>query len=339
MGISFSLAKLAKHTDSQLKGDPDCRIRGIAALDQAVPGQISFLHKAAYRSFLKITAASAVILSDQDSPFYSGNALIAQDPYLAYAQVADLFAPKDTQAPGVHPSVVLGKRTLIHESATVSPGCVIGNQVTIGAHAVIGANCVIGSDSTIGDHTLLHPNVTLYPNVRIGKQAVIHSGTVIGSDGFGMVRKHDRSWYKIPQLGGVRIADAVEIGSNVSIDCGALHDTRIEEGVKMDNLIQIGHNVRIGKHTVIAGGTLIAGSADIGAYCMIGGGCAISGHLCIADHVHITGRTNVASSIAKAGVYSSGLPAQPNHQWKKNIVRFLQLDHFVRRLKKLEKTR
>jgi len=334
--LTISLEQLAQHLSAQLNGDPQCEITGIAPLDKAIAGQISFLNNPQYRSFLNTTQASAVILSPKDASSYSGNSLVMANPYLGYAKVATLFTPKSSAKTGVHPGAVIGENCRIASSASIAASCVIGDNVSIGEQTIVGPGCTIGDNSSLGDHCLLHAHVTLYHGVCIGDRAIVHSGAVLGADGFGLV--NDKGiWYKIPQLGGVKVGHDVEIGANTTIDRGALEDTVIGDGVKLDNLIQIAHNVRVGAHTAIAGGTVVAGSVDIGKHCMIGGGVAISGHLQITDGVILTSKTEVGSSITEPGVYSSGMPSQPNLQWRKNIIRFTQLDDMARRLKKLEK--
>jgi UDP-3-O-[3-hydroxymyristoyl] glucosamine N-acyltransferase len=335
--MSFSLQHIAQHLSAELRGDPQCEIKSIAPLDKAVEGQISFLTSPQYRSFLSTTRATALILSPKDASVYSGNCLIMANPYLGYAKAATLFIPSQTARQGVHPTAVIGQDCHIAPSASIAAGCVIGDDVSIGDNTILGPGCSVGDHSSLGSGTVLYAHVTLYHRVQVGDGVILHSGVVIGADGFGFVPDEATGhWYKIPQLGGVRIGHAVEIGANTTIDRGALEDTIIEEGVKLDNLIQIAHNVRIGAHTVIAGGTMIAGSVDIGKHCMIGGGCAISGHLQMTDGVILTAKTEIGSSISQPGVYSSGMPSQPNLQWRKNIVRFTQLDQIARRLKKLE---
>jgi UDP-3-O-[3-hydroxymyristoyl] glucosamine N-acyltransferase len=332
----YTLEQIAQHIGGKLTGDPSCAINAIAALDKAKPGEISFLNNPQYRAFLATTQASAVIVSPKDAEACTGNYIVVDNPYLGYAKAAGLFEPQPSVKVGVHPTAVVGENCRIAATARIGANCVLGNNVVVGEHTIINPGCMIGDNSIIGDNTLLYARVTLYHNIKIGNRAIVHSGVVLGADGFGMV--NDRGiWYKIPQLGGVVIGDDVEIGANTTIDRGALEDTVIENGVKLDNLIHIAHNVRIGAHTAIAGTTVIAGSAKIGKHCMIGGGVAISGHLQITDQVILTAKTEVGSSITEPGVYSSGMPAQPNREWRKNIIRFSQLDDIARRLKKLEK--
>jgi UDP-3-O-[3-hydroxymyristoyl] glucosamine N-acyltransferase len=331
----FSLQQLAQHLSAELHGDPQCEISGVAPLDKATKGQISFLSDPKYQSFLTTTSAAAVILSAKDAAIYTGNKLVMNNPYLGYAKVATLFIPKSATKPGIHPTAVIGEHCHIAPTASIGAHCVIGENVTVGANTRIGPGCTIGDSSSVGENCLLHAQVTLYHRVTIGNGTILHSGVVIGADGFGMVNDQG-VWHKIPQLGGVKIGEHVEIGANTAVDRGALEDTVIEDGVKLDNLIQIAHNVHIGAHTAIAGGTVVAGSVKIGKYCMIGGGVAISGHLQITDKVILTAKAEVGHSITEPGIYSSGMPYQPNLQWRKNITRFRQLDEMARRLKRLE---
>lgn len=336
-----SLVELSRHIGAELKGDPECLISGIAALDKAKPGQISFFHDSAladpkYKKFLQTTQASAVILSAKYSELCPSQQLITNNPYLAYAKIATLFTPKHIQKPGIHPTAVIGKNCQIAASATIGAHCVLGDNVYVGEQTIISSGCMIGNDSALGVNCLLHSHVTLYYGVRIGDRTIIHSGAVIGSDGFGMVNDQG-IWHKIPQIGGVIIGNDVEIGANTTIDRGALDDTLIGDGVKLDNQIQIAHNVEIGEHTAIAGCSAIAGGARIGKHCMLGGGVTINGHIEIADQVIITALGNVSTSITQPGVYSSGVPLQPNREWRKNAARFRQLDEIARRLYKLEK--
>jgi len=333
---SFPLAELAQLLEADLKGDPDCLISGMAPLDKASPGQISFLHNPQYQKFLTTTNASAVVIAAKDVIECRPNLLVVKNPYLGYAQIANLFAPQVKMNIGIHSSVTVGENTQISSKANIGPQCVIGDNVIIGPGTTIHPGCTIGNDTSIGSDCVLWANVAVYHGVCIGDRVIAHSGVVIGSDGFGMV--NDKGvWYKIPQIGGVIIGDDVEIGANTCIDRGALENTVIENGVKLDNLIQIAHNVHIGAHTAIAGCTAIAGSTHIGKHCMIGGGAAINGHIKIADGVILTATAAVSSSITEPGVYSSGIPVQPNKVWRRNMVRFLHLDELARRVNKLEK--
>lgn len=334
--MSFTLAELAQRVGARPVGDGACVIHGVATLNGAVAGTITFLTNPRYRKHLQATQASAVILREDDLPFCSTNALVAANPHLAYAKVAALFAPSADAVPGIHPSAVVASSAHIDVSASIGPYCTIGADCVIGADAVIGPGCVLERGVHIGNGTRLVANVTVYYGCRIGARGLLHAGAVIGSDGFGFA--HDRgAWVKVPQLGAVMIGDDVEIGANTSIDRGAVEDTVIEDGVKLDNQIQVAHNVRVGAHTAMAGCVGVAGSAVIGKHCAIGGGAGILGHLEIADGTTVTAMSLVTKSLKEPGVYSSGTPLERSEQWHKNTVRFKQLDEMARRLKQLEK--
>lgn len=334
---SVTLSALAKHINAELHGNGEQTITGIAPLSVATNGQISFLHSPRYRSYLGLTKASAVILSAADQALCQTDTLLVADPYLAFAKAATLFAYHPTNPVGIHPTAVVGENCQIDASASIGPGCVIGKRVVIDPNVVLHPGCIIGDDVSIGTGTQLWARVTLYYGVKIGSQIILHSGVVIGSDGFGLARENNH-WYKIPQIGSVVIHNDVEIGANTTIDRGALGDTVIEEGVKLDNQIQIAHNVKIGAHTAIAANVSIAGSTEIGRHCMIGGGGCVGGHLKIVDQVVLLGMAMITNSIAEPGVYGSGTGFQKQRDWRKSAVRFQQLDQLARRLKKLEET-
>ncbi len=339
---SYSLGELARHLGAELKGDPECTIHRIASLEKAQSGEISFYHESAlsdprYKKFLQSTQASAVILSPQHTDACSAQQLIVENPYSSYAKVAELFSPKIETDPGIHPTAVIGRDCQIAANASIGAQCVVGDRVVIGEHTVLHPGTIVGNDCTIGVNCILWSRVTLYYGVRLGDRVILHSGVVIGSDGFGMANEQG-IWRKIPQIGGVCIGNDVEIGANTTIDRGALDDTYIGHGVKLDNLIQIAHNVHIGDHSIIAGCSAIAGGTRIGKHCMIGGAVSINGHIEIADGVILTATAAVSSSLLEPGIYSSGLPLQSNKEWRKNSVRFKQLDDLARRLRKLEKT-
>lgn len=333
---SYTLAEISNLLGAEVHGDSNCVITSIATLEQAQPGQIAFLDNTRYRKYLPHTKASAVILKSTFLQECPSNALVLDNPYLGFAKIAALFEKRSKPAPGIHPTAVIAAGCRIDSTASIGPHCVIEAGVSIDANAIIGSGCVIGERVHIGEQTWLWPNVTLYHDVQIGKRVIAHSGVVIGSDGFGIA--NDKGiWQKVPQLGSVTIGDDVEIGANTTIDRGALNDTVIETGVKLDNQIQVGHNVHIGAHTAIAGGVMIAGSARIGKYCMIGGGSGINGHIEITDKVVITGMSRVSHSIHEAGMYSSGSPLQPYKAWLKNSVHTRQLDALTDKVKQLEK--
>lgn len=322
---------IAERFGLQLQGDAGTAIHGVATLAHAGPGQLSFLANPRYRAQLAGSQAAVVVLRADDAEAAPGTALIAKDPYTAFAKISALFEPVPVREPGIHPGAS------IDPSATVSPSAHVGAFVSIGARSVVGDGCivgagsVIGEDCVVGDGSELIARVTLVTRVRLGRRVRVHPGAVIGADGFGLAMDAGR-WIKVPQLGGVVIGDDCEIGANSCIDRGALEDTVLEEDVRIDNLVQIAHNCRIGAHTAIAGCTGIAGSARIGRYCLLGGHVGVVGHLEICDKVVITGKSVVRNSIHEPGEYSSGTPLTDNRTWRKNAARFKQLDALARRV-------
>ena len=336
MATTFHLGEIADKIGAQLHGDADCAINAIRPLQSAKAGDLSFLNNPKYQKFLSNTRASAVILSPEAQVHCRGHALVMDNPYVGYAKAATLFATTPLAEPGIHSSAVVADKCQIDPAAQICANAVIGLGVVIGARSIIGAGCVISDNVSIGEDTILYPNVTIYHQVRIGSRVVINSGAVIGADGFG-IAKHEGQWLKIPQLGTVVLEDDVEIGANTTIDRGALDDTVIGRGVKLDNQIQVGHNVTIGENTAIAACSGISGSVDIGKNCMISGMVGFTGHFKVADNVMITGQTMVSKGIDKPGVYSSGTVMEPHASWKKNAVRFRQLDDLAKRINQLEK--
>ncbi len=334
--MALTLGDLAEQIGGEISGDRDCVIKGIAALKSAKPGDITFLADARFSKYLSTTAASAVILRKQDRDNCPVNAIMVEDPYVAYAYAAQILYPPAAFASGIHPSADIDKTASVDVTAWIGPHVTIGANCLIGPHVSIAPGCVLENDIQVGEGSRLGPSVVIYTGTRIGKRAILHAGVVIGCDGFGFANDQGK-WIKIPQIGGVLIGDDVEVGANTTIDRGAIDDTVVEDGVKLDNQIQIAHNVRIGEHTAIAACTGIAGSTTIGKRCAIGGGVGIIGHLTITDDVHITGTTFVSKSILHSGVYSSGTPMETNQQWRRNQARMKQLDEMARRLRDLEK--
>jgi len=334
--MSLTLKELADRVGGELQGDPDCEIVAVATLQNARPGSISFLANENYRKYLDGTRASAVILSPEHATACPTSKIVSSNPYATYAKVAALIAPALPARQGIHPAASIGAGCNIDASAWIGPYCIIEDNVTIGAGTQLAGGCFVGRSSVIGVQGMFGANVTIGHDITLGDRVVIQPGAVIGGDGFGLAKEHDE-WLKVPQLGGVIIGNDVEIGANTTIDRGALDDTVIEDGVKLDNQIQVAHNVHIGAHTAIAGCVGISGSAKIGRHCMIGGGAGIVGHLEIADHVIVTGMTMVTKSISAPGVYSSGVPAQENSQWNRNYARIRQLDKLARRIQALER--
>ena len=334
--INYSLSELAERFALQLHGDGQRRIDGVATLAGAGPGQLTFLSNSRYTAQLGDTLAGAVVLREESLADCPTAALVARDPYVAYAKIAALYERLPAAPPGVHPSAVVSAHARVSPGASIGPLCVIGDGAAIEDGAVLGPHCVIGDDCTVGAQSRLVARVTLVTRVVLGKRVLVHPGAVIGSDGFGLAFDTDH-WIKLPQLGGVRIGDDCEIGANTTIDRGALDDTVLEEDVRLDNQIQIAHNVHVGAHTAMAGCAAVAGSAKIGRYCMIGGNAGVLGHLELADRVTITAKSLVTHSIREPGEYSSGVPLQENRLWRRNAARFKHLDEYARRLSALEK--
>jgi UDP-3-O-[3-hydroxymyristoyl] glucosamine N-acyltransferase len=317
-------------------GEVTAALTGVATLDSAGPADIAFLANPKYRSRLATTRAGAVILGPGDRDAATMPCIVTDNPYAYYARTVALFHPEAAPTPGIDPSARVDASAQVDPTAEVGPYAVIGPQARLARGARVGAHCVIGPGVSIGEGTRLHPRVTIYHDCVVGARGVIHSGVVIGADGFGMAREGGR-WLKIPQIGIVRIGDDVEIGANTCIDRGALDDTVIEEGVKLDNLIQIAHNCVIGAHTVVAGCTGISGSTTIGRHCMIGGGVGLVGHISICDHVTISGMSLITKSITEPGTYTAAIPFMPHAEWLRNAVHLRHLDEMAKSLRKEKK--
>ncbi|WP_370869514.1 UDP-3-O-(3-hydroxymyristoyl)glucosamine N-acyltransferase [Pseudomonas sp.] len=334
--LAFTLGQLAERLGATVRGASEKVVSGLATLQEAGPDQLSFLANPQYRKYLPDCRAGAVLLTAADAENYSGNALLVANPYLAYAQLSHLFDRKPQAAVGVHPTALVADDAQVDASASIGAYAVIESGASIDAGVTIGAHCVIGARSVIGEGGWLAPRVTLYHDVRIGKRVVIQSGAVIGGEGFGFANQKG-VWQKIAQIGGVVIGDDVEVGANTTIDRGALADTLIGNGVKLDNQIMIAHNVQIGDNTAMAGCAGISGSTKIGKNCMIAGGVGMVGHIEVCDGVFVTGMTMVTRSITEPGSYSSGTAMQPAGEWRKSAARIRQLDDMARRLQQLEK--
>lgn len=332
----FTLGELAKRLGVHVTGDAGCEIFRVATLANAGKGDIAFLHDSKHHHHLSKTNASAIIIDEKFSADLPANGIVVKNAHIAFVQVAGWLHPEDKKEYGVHPSAFVDPDSIIHPDVHVGAQCVIEAGAQISAGCEIGPGCVIGKNVSMDKGCSLVANVTLCHDVKLGKNVTLHPGVVIGADGFGLTNYEGR-WVKVPQVGSVLIGDDVEIGANSTVDRGAIEDTIIGQGVKLDNLIQVGHNVQIGDNTAIAACTAIAGSARIGKQCAIGGCVGIVGHLDITDNVTITGMSHVSQSISKPGVYSSGTPLEENNKWHRNFVRLKQLDDIARRLKKLEK--
>ena len=333
---TVTLKELGQLLGASIKGDETLVITSVATLEDAASDQLSFLANSKYRAQLESSQAGAVLLSEKDAEDYAGNALVLKDPYVGFARVAQLLDTTPKVAAGIHPSAQIDPSAQIGENVSIAANVVIDANVIIGNDVLIGAGSVVGEQSIIGSGTCLKANVTFYYDVIVGQGCIFHSGCIIGSDGFGYANERG-NWIKIPQTGGVRIGDNVEIGANTTIDRGALSHTKIDDGVIIDNQVQIAHNCEIGQNTAIAGATFIAGSTIIGKYCIFGGGCGVSGHLKIIDGTHVSGSTNITNEIRKPGLYSSATIAMDNKVWRRNTVRFRHLDELFNRVKKIEK--
>ncbi len=327
----LTAAALAERFSLGLHGDGAVAVDGVATLARAGRNQLAFLANSRYRSQLADSAAGIVVLREADAEAAPGTALIARDPYTAFAKIAALFEHRPARPPGIHPSAVIDPTARVSPGAHIGPFACIGARAEIGDGCIIGPHCVIGDDCVVGAGSELIARVTLVVRVRLGQRVLIHPGAVLGADGFGLAMDAGH-WIKVPQQGGVVVGDDCEIGANTTIDRGALDDTVLEEDVRLDNQIQIGHNVRIGAHTAMAGCSAAAGSARIGRYCLIGGAAGVLGHLEICDRVVITAMSLVTSSIHEPGEYSSGTPLTDNRTWRKNAARFKQLDALARRV-------
>ena len=335
-----ALGEIAAALGGELIGDPGLRITRIGPLEGATPGTIAFLANVRYRSQLASTRAGCVIVGPdmRDAARARGAALVAPDPYLHFARLTQWWAARTRASPrpGIHPRAVVDPTAKVDPSASVGALAVVEADAEVGAGCVIGAQCYVGAGARIGAGTRLAAHVTFGDGCSIGERGIVHSGAVIGADGFGFA-PHRGEWVKIEQLGHVRIGNDVEIGANSCIDRGALDDTVIEDGVKLDNLVQVGHNTRIGAHSAAAGCVGISGSTTIGKRVTLGGAVGVAGHVTIADDVHVTAFTPVSRSLHQPGVYSGMFPIDDNATWEKNAATLRQLYSLRNRVRALEK--
>lgn len=333
--MAWSLSQIATHIEGEVKGETSFEVDSFATLQSATANQISFLSNKKYKKYLASSNAGAIIVSTKLASEVPCNAIVVNNPYVAYAKAVALLNPSREYQSTIDPTASIDIDSTIHPSVHIGSQVVIESGVEIEQSVVIGAGSVLKKGVKVRQNTRLSANITLCENVQIGKRCIIHPGVVIGADGFGIANDNGK-WIKIPQIGSVIIGDDVEIGANTTIDRGAIENTIIGNGVKLDNQIQIAHNVSIGENTVIAGCVGIAGSTQVGKNCILGGRAAITGHIVIADGVQLTGNTMVTKSITQAGSYSSGMPVEPTKQWHRNIVRYRQMDKLTERVKQLE---
>lgn len=336
--MARSLGELAAQFGCELIGDPSVTVARVATLANAGDGQLSFFANKLYRDELRATRAAAVILRADNKDDCPVAALLADDPYLIYARIAAELHPEPVVEAGAHTSAVISESASLGAGTEISANAMIGDDVILGANVYVGPGVVIGPRCTVGDDTRLLANATLVQDVSMGVRCIVHPGAVIGSDGFGNAQSSD-GWVKVPQVGGVRIGDDVEIGANTTIDRGAIDDTIIEEGVRLDNLVQIAHNVRVGAHTAMAAFTGVSGSTVIGKRCMLAGRAGIVGHINICDDVIVGGATMISKDINKPGFYTGSFPGEPDRDWKRKVARFRRLEDLAGRVAALEKRR
>ena len=334
--MQIHLGELAVRLGVSLRGDGEVVVDHVAQLDSAGIGSLSFLGDPAYRAHLAKTGASAVILKASDANSdVQVPVLLSDNPYLTFAHAARLLHPAPEVVGGIHPSAVVDPAAQVDPSAWIGPLTVLEAGVVVGPRVFVGPGCILGEGVEVGADSRLVARVTLCAGTRVGQRALIHPGAVIGREGFGFAKDGER-WVRIPQVGRAVLGDDVEIGANTSVDRGAIGDTVIGHGVKLDNHIQIGHNVVVGDNTAMAANTGISGSTRIGRNCTIAGAVGLAGHLEIGDNVHFTGMAMVTRSFKEPGVYSSGIPAMPSADWRRNAARFRHLDELTRRVKQLE---
>lgn len=332
----YSLGELADRLGLTVTGDAGAQITGLASLEHAQAGHLSFLSDARHQQYLASTRASAVILSKEHAADCPTAFMLSENPYLSLAQASACFARPSGTPVGVHPSAHISAAAQVDASAAIAAQVVVEAGAIIGPGVVLEAGVYVGAGSAVGQGSRLHPQVVVYSDVVIGKHCTLHSHCVLGADGFGFARAGD-GWEKVHQLGGVRLGDRVEVGAGTTIDRGTLDNTEIGNGVIIDNQVQIAHNCRIGENTAIAGCVGLAGSTVIGANCTLAGGVGVVGHVQICDDVHVTGMTMVTRSITQPGSYSSGVQMAPTADWRRNAVRFSQLEQLHQRLSSLEK--
>ncbi len=334
--MPISLGELVTQFGCELIGDPDIEIRGVASLPNAGPDSLTFLSNPAYKDDLTTTKAGAVILKPGHAEDAPVAVVLHDDPYACYARMATVICPPPDYPPGIHDKAVVDASASIADSAHLAAGVIVGERSRVGENAYLGPGTVVGPDCEIGDDCRFIANVTLARHVRIGARGIFHPGVVLGSDGFGNAMTEE-GWVKVPQLGGVLIGDDVEIGANTTVDCGALDDTVIEDGVRIDNLCMIAHNVHIGAHTAMAAMVGIAGSARIGKRCLFAGKTGTVGHIEVCDDVIVGAQTFLSKDVIEPGTYVASFPAVPAKDWARQLARFRRLGSLVERVGKLEK--
>ena len=334
--MTVSLAELAVRYGCELVGDPDATVSHVAPLESAGPGALTFLANPAYRDCLPKTGATVVVLGADDAADCAVACLLSDDPYASYARMAAELHPPRRFETGVHPRATIEDGASIAPDAWIGANAVVSEAAVVGPGTVVEAGCFVGPDVRIGADCRLHPQAVLVRAVTLGDRCIVHSGAVIGADGFGNARTAD-GWVKVPQVGGVRIGADVEIGANTTIDCGAVGDTVIGDGVRIDNQCMIAHNVEVGAHTAMAAMTGIAGSTKIGERCLFAGQAGCVGHIRICDDVIVSGQGMVSKDITAPGVYASSFPVEPIREWNRQVARFRRLGDLVSRVRRLER--
>ena len=335
--MPIKLGELATRFDCELIGDPDVAIDNVSGLQSAGSGSLSFLSNAAFKRQLSSTKAAAVVLRRDDAGDSPVACLVSDNPYADYARMANAIHPAPEYEPGVHPSAAVAGTAQVAATAHISPHVSVGDGARIGEYAYLGPGSVVGPDCVVGESCRLIANVTLVRRVVVGARTILHPGVVIGADGFGNAMTSE-GWIKVPQVGGVRIGDDVEIGANTTVDCGAIDDTVIEDGVRIDNLCMIAHNVHVGAHTAMAAMTGISGSTRIGKRCMFAGQSGVAGHLTICDDVVVSGQAVISKDVTSPGVYAGSFVAEPARDWNRKVARFRRLEQLNERVAKLEKS-
>ena len=335
----FTLGEIADRIGAVVHGDAGTRVNRLGSLEGAGCGDLAHLSSPAYKRFLAGTAATAVILRERDVADCPTHALVTENPYHAFALASAMFDTRPAPQSGIHACATVSSAASIGEGVAIAPGAVVMEDVVLGDRVQLGAGVFVGVGAIVGEDTVVMPNATLCHGVTIGRGCVIHPGAVIGADGFGFAPDATGQLQMIAQLGGVRVGDDVRIGACTTIDRGAIDDTVIERGVKIDNLVQVGHNCHIGADTVLCGCVGLAGSTRVGRHCMLGGGVGVAGDgpVEICDGVSVSAMTHVSGSISEPGIYSGGVPHNTNRRWKRNVLRFAQLDTIAKRLARLEK--
>lgn len=335
--VGLTVAELQSRLGGVIQGDPSVRVTGAASLERAGPDQLGFALGRKQLEVARASSAGALIIGPDLADALPGRTcLVAAHPHATFARAIALLYPTAGGEPGIHPTASVHPSARIAEGVSIGPWCVVGANVSIGARSQLGPHCVLGDGVSVGADCLIHAHVTVCHDCELGERIILHPGCVIGSDGFGNALEDGR-WVKIPQIGRVVIGDDTEIGANTTVDRGALDDTVIGTGVRIDNLVQIAHNCVIGDHTAIAGCAGIAGSTRIGRHCLIGGAAMILGHIEIGDHVTVSGASFIGKSIREPGVYTSTQPQMPHAEWLRNAAQLRHLHEMRERIRALER--